>query len=201
VIRTHILLNSPFLVLTVNRGPAKGYTEALESRLCDTEEVLSSLLSYLSADDVSEALFRSSVDSTSSSRSYSGDLLADRKEAVKIWTKFPLKTDGDVQRWHNARRKPEQPISAPVQGSRIVCDTQAAAEFENIPESAGHDEGQGPVEEEEQIGKDDVVSTRIVEPGSDVDVRGRWEGATEQNQSHVNRSLGLSREFQENFLW
>lgn len=85
------------------RGPAKGYTEALEARLLETEDVLFRILSGISVDDLSRALQPPSIDQGVAYQPYPAPLLSDRKQAVEYWTKSSLKTVSDIQRWYEER--------------------------------------------------------------------------------------------------
>ncbi|KAG4434751.1 hypothetical protein IFR05_009777 [Cadophora sp. M221] len=87
------------------RGPAKGYTEALEARLAETEEVLLRVLPFVAIEDLSRTLRDkplnpntgpSSLQQPSSSKS-----VLDRKQIVEIWSRSPLRTLADIQRWYD----------------------------------------------------------------------------------------------------
>ncbi|OJJ39538.1 hypothetical protein ASPWEDRAFT_169380 [Aspergillus wentii DTO 134E9] len=85
--------------LTLFRGPAKGYIEALEHRLHETESVLLKLLSRLSDDQLSSTLSppkrtsRSNIDLAYTPFSRLG------KQDAGFWKKFPLDTPENIREW------------------------------------------------------------------------------------------------------
>lgn len=190
----------------------------MEARLCDTEEVLSRLLTYLSADEVSEALLRSDADATKPLRSYSSLLLLDRKQAVGVWTNFPLKTGDDVLRWHRERGECGRSESALVRHPRSPAEVQSAADFGDMLHGPRQNDrrlqsvddftsiGQRP----QQRNANDDAFTMRGDLSSTIDVQGHWQSSMVRDQSRMqphpqslkgNSSLGLSQEFQESFLW
>ena len=95
--------------MSCGRGPAKGYTEALEARLIETEAVLLKVLSTINVDQLSTAFFQankhptpaqeeSSIGSTSAAMG-SKAVVVQRKAAIEYWHKFPLNTSEDVGHW------------------------------------------------------------------------------------------------------
>lgn len=99
-----VFLVTLVVVLRYFRGPAKGYTEALEARLVETEDVLFRALSFISPDEFSRAfggrwvLSEDVVEGVRSS-------VVDRKEAVERWSRWPLRSEGDVERWFDERKR------------------------------------------------------------------------------------------------
>jgi len=200
------------------RGPAKGYIEALEARLCDTEEVLSRVLTYLSADEVSEALLRSNLDSTQPSRSYSGLLLHDRKQAVDVWTNFPLKSADDVKRWHRVQGGSGKIGGALPQDSRGLADAQSAADCGVMSQGPRKNDGRlqsvdgfaSTEQEAQQINADENESATGDDTNTAIEGQSNRQSSTVGGQSRMqphpqssrsNGVLGLSREFQDRFLW
>ncbi|KAH8817285.1 hypothetical protein F5884DRAFT_247005 [Xylogone sp. PMI_703] len=97
------------------RGPAKGYIEALEARLYETEAVLLKILSATSIEQVS-SIFTSEAGQTQTSNvpdtSVGTSPVAtsakstgeQRKSILEFWNQFPLTTSADIFRWHSARQ-------------------------------------------------------------------------------------------------
>ncbi|KAH6970930.1 hypothetical protein BKA56DRAFT_595614 [Ilyonectria sp. MPI-CAGE-AT-0026] len=87
------------------RGPAKGYTEALEHRLRETENALLRL--WMATTEVSvEQAFEESVSlpeacsrSPNEGRQVSPRPASDKSSAVTQWENYPLQTALDVARW------------------------------------------------------------------------------------------------------
>jgi hypothetical protein len=96
-------------ILSYGRGPAKGYTEALEARLIETEEVLLKVLSTINVDQLSTAFIQANQHPTlAQKRSSTGSTSTEtglkavgiqRKAAIEYWHKFPLNTPEDVGHW------------------------------------------------------------------------------------------------------
>lgn len=79
------------------RGPAKGYTEALEARLFEIEEVLRRVLPCVATEDLSRVLMENPLDAGSSSKATA----LDRKQAMEVWSRSPMKSLVDIQNWCN----------------------------------------------------------------------------------------------------
>ena len=94
--------------LTPSRGPAKGYTEALEGRLLETEALLLKLVSTTNANQLSMALLQPNLHPAPIEAESTGltstverpkTVALQRKVAIEYWSKFPLNTPEDVALW------------------------------------------------------------------------------------------------------
>lgn len=83
-----------------DRGPAKGYTEALETRLKETERVLWRVLSVAPTDSLTTAFSPDVQNQTPASLSISTlERTEEKKSAVAFWERFPLQTIEDLLAW------------------------------------------------------------------------------------------------------
>lgn len=88
----------------MSRGPSKGFNEALEIRLQETEKVLLKMLSIISPEQLSEAFSIPTADEFKS---------LDKKACMEDWLNFPLKSAEDVDLWFlNRQSEPRQYDSA-----------------------------------------------------------------------------------------
>ncbi|OAA57268.1 Zn(2)-C6 fungal-type DNA-binding domain protein [Cordyceps fumosorosea ARSEF 2679] len=76
------------------RGPAKGYAEALEHRLRETERALLQIVSAVDGATMASA-FRSSTQVAALPDAKA----ADKAEMAAYWERFPLSTPRDVMNW------------------------------------------------------------------------------------------------------
>ncbi|KAH8700496.1 hypothetical protein BGW36DRAFT_405732 [Talaromyces proteolyticus] len=86
----------------LKRGPAKGYTEALENRLLETENVLLTILSNLSQPQLYSILSEniSRRDSKNQGkRAIHIPSPSSHKRGVDYWKSFPLSSAEDIRRW------------------------------------------------------------------------------------------------------
>ncbi|PKX89546.1 uncharacterized protein P174DRAFT_300697 [Aspergillus novofumigatus IBT 16806] len=70
------------------RGPAKGYIEALEHRLHETEQTLLRLLAHMNDEQLSTALERGQ-----------SPFLRSGKNDAQYWRRYPLRTARDLRKW------------------------------------------------------------------------------------------------------
>jgi len=107
----------------IDRGPAKGYIEALEARLLETEHVLHRIVSSIPPQYLSTALTESPVSESEVEDMQdpavrtvasigAASTTKERKAVVEQWAMYPLHTADDIQLWHNAQwRDIAHPIS------------------------------------------------------------------------------------------
>ncbi|KAK8147932.1 hypothetical protein G3M48_000723 [Beauveria asiatica] len=104
---------SPYIdpsLLNGSRGPAKGYTEALEHRLRETETALLRIVSVVDGPTL-EAAFHDSGGG-GGARGGMPDAISeaktDKAEMAAHWETFPLSTPGDIMTWANEQLPPSQ---------------------------------------------------------------------------------------------
>ena len=89
------------------RGPAKGYIEALENRLLETERILLQLLPTVSTEHLSSACFPDGQSlntlTYSNGQSQGVGLAFPKKVGIEYWASFPLASVSDVRRWQADR--------------------------------------------------------------------------------------------------
>jgi hypothetical protein len=86
------------------RGPAKGYIEALENRLLETERILLQLLPTVSSEHLSSTCFTADQSpSYSNGRSLPSTSTFPKKGGIDYWTSYPLTSVNDVRRWQEDR--------------------------------------------------------------------------------------------------
>ncbi|KIX02962.1 uncharacterized protein Z518_06512 [Rhinocladiella mackenziei CBS 650.93] len=95
------------------RGPAKGYVEALEIRLKETERVLWRLLSVTTNNNLSAA-FSSEIQSRTPATLSLRTLVttAEKKSAIAYWEQFPLQTAQEVLGWKEDVESEGSPMSS-----------------------------------------------------------------------------------------
>jgi hypothetical protein len=108
------------------RGPAKGYIEALEHRLRETEHVLLRLLAHMTDEQLSIAVER---DQSLSQPRYS-PFLRSGKNDVQYWRRYPLRTARDLREWQLACLA-ESRLS-PSRRTEVSAQSEAEAD-ENSP--------------------------------------------------------------------
>lgn len=95
-------------MLTECRGPEKGYIEALELRLRDTENLLLRILSNVSDEQLSTSLAHDPSKDGHSGEPFSGLFARPAKRGTEYWKKFPLDTVQHVRDWQYDCLKIEQ---------------------------------------------------------------------------------------------
>ncbi|GIK02294.1 hypothetical protein Aspvir_006343 [Aspergillus viridinutans] len=99
------------------RGPAKGYFEALEHRLHETEHVLLRLLAHMSDEQLSIAVERDQ-----------SPFLRSRKNDAQYWRRHPLRTARDLREWQHDCSV-EKRVAGPLVTSPSRC-TEFSAQSE-----------------------------------------------------------------------
>ncbi|KFZ01964.1 hypothetical protein V500_00519 [Pseudogymnoascus sp. VKM F-4518 (FW-2643)] len=101
------------------RGPAKGYTEALEARLLETENILLGCLSTISNDNLHAVLsqsFQLALErQTSLSMGLPKSSTVQRKAVIDYWGRFPLTSPAGVSHWYHDRAESGDAIRASSQ--------------------------------------------------------------------------------------
>lgn len=116
------------------RGPAKGYIEALEARLFETEEVLHKVLPCVSTEDLARVLVENPLDAKSSSRA----VALDRKQAVQIWSRSPMKSLADIQNWCDERSRTAESASESTNSTSLHQDPASYASFQRATTPKEH---------------------------------------------------------------
>lgn len=162
------------LALTGSRGPAKGYTGALEHRLEEMEQAFLQVLSVIDDNTIDSAF-----NNRQGRRTPSGVLgsSADSSKAgsarlLSQWEQYPLKTAGDIKRWADVKWK------EPAQVPEELCIDAMDLELENRDTS--------------ELRESVYDSSSRYDPAvpSPLDSLSTEEG-----------SLELPREFREQFIW
>ncbi|KAL1982628.1 hypothetical protein VTN96DRAFT_1063 [Rasamsonia emersonii] len=88
----------------LKRGPAKGYIEALEHRLYETETVLLKILPHISQSQLASILSDMSSGSTSGEERGGGrpvyaPISPLRKRGVEYWKSYPLSSVQNIRKW------------------------------------------------------------------------------------------------------
>ncbi|PWY82919.1 hypothetical protein BO70DRAFT_428983 [Aspergillus heteromorphus CBS 117.55] len=93
----------------LKRGPAKGYIEALEQRLHETESLLLKLLS-----DIPDShLLSATVPDTPPPHTYTSPLRLGAKRGTDYWKRFPLHTVRDIRDWQQDCLNQREPSRGP----------------------------------------------------------------------------------------
>jgi hypothetical protein len=89
------------LIFTYTSGPAKGYIEALEHRLQETESVLLKILPHLSHTQLSSIIADSgsSILATVNGTPIYTPISPMRKRGGEYWKSFPLSTAENIRKW------------------------------------------------------------------------------------------------------
>ncbi|KAF7126048.1 hypothetical protein CNMCM5793_002407 [Aspergillus hiratsukae] len=110
------------------RGPAKGYIEALEHRLRETEHVLLRLLAHMADEQLSIAVER---DQSLSQRRYS-TCQRSGKDDVQYWRRYPLHTARDLREWQQdclaETGAPGPPMTSPSRRTEVSAQPEVEAE-------------------------------------------------------------------------
>ncbi len=88
-------------MLSDSSGPAKGYTEALEHRLRETESALLRIISVVDGATLSSAFADSMASGIIDTHP---DTNTDKAEMAAHWEQFPLSTSGDIINWANEQQ-------------------------------------------------------------------------------------------------
>lgn len=99
------------------RGPAKGYTGALEHRLQEVEGAFLQLLSVVDEGTVESAFsnWETEIQRQASPLPTDG-LKTNNSNLISLWGKYPLNTAEDVKKWADARRRAPTKSPEEVEG-------------------------------------------------------------------------------------
>jgi hypothetical protein len=101
------LLLTSVVQINFNRGPAKGYIEALENRLLETEQILLRLLPTISSEHLSSTCFADGQSPNNlaypNGRAQKPNLVFPKRVGIEYWSSFPLNSVQDVRQWQEDR--------------------------------------------------------------------------------------------------
>ncbi|KAK5046129.1 hypothetical protein LTR84_008586 [Exophiala bonariae] len=201
------------------RGPAKGYVEALETRLKVTEGVLWRLLSSSNEQDLLRAFDDHIIAKTPKSLTICTLATTDEKRsAISHWEQFPLRSAAEVQTWmQNLEPMPTPEPSLAL--TSITGENDAPQDSWVATEEPRPDYPEREMTEQYDHQREFHATAPSSEANSTVSVA-RDELPFTQNRlqaldyelslsaqgSHPSRSavagkFGLSSEFQDTFLW
>lgn len=227
----HLELNSPILrTETFGRGPAKGYIEALETRLQETESVLLGALSVIPDADLALTLMGNSEAQNGTEEgenrvakpSRSGELLkatAERRRSIlEFWKEYPLHSRDDILRWREA--------SLSSRGNQLGLRAGLPERTQSYSVERNEDELSGTVENDNSNGDTHETIQEVFQPARPIYHGTRANEEFDQGQEHhpqfhevqvadthiQNTELepqrstsvtgfGLSKEFRDKFLW
>ncbi|EXJ68580.1 uncharacterized protein A1O5_08374 [Cladophialophora psammophila CBS 110553] len=184
-------------------GPAKGYIEALEIRLKETERVLWRILSACPQDSLTAA-FSPEVQDRIPQHLSVGTLgtTEEKKSAIAFWEQFPLYTIEDVLVWK------EQIESPPLmEMTSLEQNQEQQSHLTNSPDEAQDQRPPSPMDEEmAQVSVARVPNSKNFTDASSVapqmtDAQNRRPSASTAERGSVVSKFSFSKEFQETFLW
>jgi hypothetical protein len=205
----------------LTRGPAKGYVEALEIRLKETERVLWQLITSSTKQELSTAFAEETVSQIPKSLAISTLATTEEKRsAIAYWEQFPLQNLEDVQPWIESLEPISNPEDLPLQTSspgeelaqipRVIEDLQ----LENFETSAavqpdirrGYcDPVAGPMSHSNTPVDQPAFpsfNTRLQVPEFDPSLtQHSAEGPRLSDRGTSPSRFGFSKEFQDMFLW
>ncbi|KAK6373697.1 hypothetical protein LTS17_008190 [Exophiala oligosperma] len=205
----------------IDRGPAKGYIEALETRLKETERLLWRMLSTSNAnlEKLSEA-FTAELDHRIPASLTISTLSTteEKKSAISYWEQFPLQTPEDVILW---KQDLDSLSGVAATGSSTVVDS---ASFERLEVASPSDPSPfgdsfsgdpSPIQDarheaaETIPGRDGMPlapenrsvgrSATSQAPETVGDILRRSSSRPHRNSTAAK--FGLSQEFEDTFLW
>ncbi|KIW94354.1 uncharacterized protein Z519_05670 [Cladophialophora bantiana CBS 173.52] len=187
----------------VGVGPAKGYIEALEIRLKETERVLWRILSACPQENLTAA-FSPEVQDRIPQHLSVGTLgtTEEKKSAIAYWEQFPLYTIEDVLTW-------KQQIESPplMETTNLGQDQEQHSHLTNSPGEAQDQGPPSPMDEEmAQASVAKVPSSQNLSDASYIapqmtDAPNRRPSASTADRESVVSKFSFSKEFQETFLW
>ncbi|GIJ84495.1 hypothetical protein Asppvi_003342 [Aspergillus pseudoviridinutans] len=145
------------------RGPAKGYIEALEHRLHETEHVILRLLAHMSDEQLVIAV--------------EGDqspFLRSGKNDVQYWRRYPLRTARDLREWQ--RGCSTETRASPSRRTEVSAQSEVEAD-ENSPVPSERQRTEQPVPAYERgtsAHEFGLKSTQVIR-GKDMYQRAPWE--------------------------
>lgn len=188
-------------------GPSKGYNESLELRLRETECVLFAVLAAVSESDTE----LSRLDFLDIPEGDVTPSAAEKKQRLEEWASFPLRSRDDVLRWRDERVSRDRHS----QGAEESVDPSLEGSMEqSFPGDMEVDTGRiGSFED--GVGEAGMGTPRSLPPVDDIKAA-NYENYFPPVQESVHSSapavgpqrsdvgsgvLGLSKEFQDTFLW
>ncbi|EAW23351.1 uncharacterized protein NFIA_020590 [Aspergillus fischeri NRRL 181] len=152
------------------RGPAKGYIEALEHRLHETEQMLLRLLAHMTDEQLSTALERDQ-----------SPFLRSGKNDAQYWRQYPLRTARDLRKWQQdclaETRVAGLPMFSPSR--RIDASAQSKVEADEnspvAPESQQIEEQPVPHSEQDTGAREEELRSTQAIHGKDMNQRVAWE--------------------------
>lgn len=202
-------------MLTSNSGPAKGYVEALEQRLHETEDVLLKIVSQLDQAQLASMLstqnsFSADNDCQDKKKSSRVTLLPSRKRGVEYWKSFPLRDAESIQRWQqdcylnrsnvspNRHSEDNNVLSHPVRPEPSTGDVNV--DFTSVDNRQSLQPSR---DDTFSIVERDQVSAPVV--GNNLRTRPLRPRARKQDESNISHltswKAAPSKEFQQQFLW
>lgn len=216
------LLISQEQTLTSNSGPAKGYVEALEQRLHETEDVLLKVVSQLNQAQLASMLssqtpFPTDDDSQDKNKSSRITLLPSRKLGVEYWKSFPLRDAESIQRWQQDCYLNRSNVSP----NRHIEDDNILSQPVRAEQTRGNINVDCPSADNRQSYqslRDDLFSMKVgrdQDPapldGNDLGYRplrlrkNHVQSSRKQDESNISQlstwKAAPSKEFQQQFLW
>ncbi|KAF7167716.1 hypothetical protein CNMCM5623_000955 [Aspergillus felis] len=146
------------------RGPAKGYIEALEQRLHETEYVLLRLLARMSDEQLAIAVERDQ-----------SPFLRSRKNDAQYWRRYPLRTARDLREWQRDCLA-ENRVS-PLRRTEVSAQSEAEGDENSPVPSERQQTEQSPVppyERATSAHEFGLKSTQVIH-GKDMNQRVAWE--------------------------
>lgn len=189
-------------VLNVVSGPAKGYTDALENRLRETENTLLRLLSVVSVATLESAFDNNPglnmADGQSESRT-------DKAELAAHWDQFPLSSAHDIMKWANEQENFRNLLLQAGSGLPLRLDEQISAPL-TIPVYQGQTGNIG-----ELLPTNNTTATLRTQfaqnsPNFVQNVRGGYNTAgliveNSQDSDPGDDTFDLPQQFKEKYLW
>jgi len=148
IIKDHLIADW----LMTYRGPAKGYTEALEARLLETEHVLHRIISSTPPETLSTAFRKFSSSDEDMKINSETDLRMppnipstgspfsskEKRDLIQHWAEYPLDTAGNTMLWHSTHwNDTERRISERLQLSRPSHADGNEGEWQEEPSHTG----------------------------------------------------------------
>ncbi|KEY77852.1 transcription factor C6 [Aspergillus fumigatus] len=156
----------------LKRGPAKGYIEALEHRLHETEQILLRLLAHMTDEQLSIALERNQ-----------SPFLRSGKNDAQYWRRYPLRTACDLRKWQQDCFARTSVAGPPMFSSSRRTDASAQSEVEADEISPGAPESQQteeqpvpPSEQDPSTRKEGQRSTQTIH-GKNMNQHVAWENS------------------------
>lgn len=176
-------------LLSYGSGPAKGYTEALEHRLRETESALLRIISVVDGATLSSAFAGSMASGIVDTHP---DTNADKAEMAAHWEQFPLATSGDIINWANEQQASQALLAAgaaqpTTTQSLETADTHFREQLSVGDTSMVFETAKG-VATSGQTSTDSSISPGLLPQGS-------WE------PDPRNDAFDMPEQFKEQFLW